>query len=43
MIKSISIVNTENDEDIALGKAIKEGLLSESISRKELDKALQAD
>ena len=39
----ISIADTENDEDFALGKAIEEGLLSESISREELDKVLYAD
>ncbi|MDP3876447.1 MAG: hypothetical protein Q8Q50_05650 [Methylobacter sp.] len=39
----ISIVDAENDEDFALGKAIEEGLLSESVSREELDKALYAD
>jgi hypothetical protein len=30
----------ENDEDVALGKSIEEGLLSESVSREELDKVL---
>ncbi|MDO9169873.1 MAG: hypothetical protein Q7U18_12430 [Methylobacter sp.] len=40
---NISIVDTENDEDFALGKAIEEGLLSESVSREELDKVLYAD
>lgn len=39
----ISIADTENDEDFALGKAIEEGLLSESTSREELDKVLYAD
>jgi hypothetical protein len=39
----ISIVDAENDEDFALGKAIEEGFLSESVSREELDKALYAD
>ncbi|WP_333875109.1 hypothetical protein [Methylobacter sp.] len=39
----ISIADTENDEDFALGKAIEEGLLSESASREELDKILYAD
>lgn len=39
----ISIVDTENDEDFALGKAIEAGLLSESVSREELDKVLYAD
>lgn len=39
----ISIADTENDEDFALGKAIQEGLLSESASREELDNVLYAD
>ena len=37
---TISIADTENDENFAFGKAIEEGLLSESVSRKELDKVL---
>lgn len=40
---TISIADTENDEDFALGKAIEEGLLSKSASREELDKVLYAD
>ncbi len=40
---NISIVDIENDEDFALGKAIEAGLLSESISKEELNKALYAD
>ncbi|MDP1773364.1 MAG: hypothetical protein Q8L15_13895 [Methylobacter sp.] len=39
----ISIADTEDDEDFALGKAVEEGLLSKSVSREELDKALYAD
>jgi len=39
----ISIADTEDDEDFALGKAVEEGLLSESVSREELDKVLYAD
>lgn len=38
-----SMTNPENDEDFALGQAIEAGLLSESVSRKELDKALYTD
>ncbi len=40
---TISIDDMENDEDVALGKSIEEGLLSESVSREELDKVLYAD
>lgn len=40
---TISIVDTENDEDFALAKAIEKGLLSESASREELNKVLHAD
>ena len=40
---TISIADTESDEDFALGRAIEEGLLSESASREELDKALYVD
>jgi len=40
---TISIADTENDEDFALGKAVEEGLLSESASREELDKILYPD
>lgn len=40
---TISIADTENDENFAFGKAIEEGLLSESVSRKKLDKVLYAD
>jgi formate dehydrogenase assembly factor FdhD len=40
---TISIDDMENDEDFALGKSIEEGLVSESVSRKELDKVLYAD
>jgi hypothetical protein len=39
----ISIADTETDEDFALGNTIEEGLLSESVSREELDKVLYAD
>ena len=39
----ISIADTEDDEDFALGKAVEEGLLSKSVSREELDKVLYAD
>ncbi|MFI3155734.1 MAG: hypothetical protein QX199_06220 [Methylococcaceae bacterium] len=39
----ISIADTENDEDFALGKAVEEGLSSKSASREELDKVLYAD
>lgn len=39
----ISIADVEDDEDFALGKAVEEGLLSESVSREELDKVLYAD
>ncbi len=39
----ISIADAEDDEEFALGKAIQEGLLSESASREELDKVLYAD
>ena len=37
------MVATEYDEDFSLGHAIEEGLLSESVSREELDKALYAN
>ncbi|MCX7095463.1 MAG: hypothetical protein NTY50_18740 [Methylobacter sp.] len=40
---TISIAETENDEDFALGRAMEEGLLSQSVSREELDKVLHAD
>lgn len=40
---TISIADIENDEDFALGKAIETGLLSESVSKKELNKVLHAD
>jgi len=40
---TISIDDTESDEDFAFGLSIKEGLLSESVSREELDKVLYAD
>lgn len=40
---TISIDDMENDEDFALAKSIEEGLLSESVSREELDKVLYAD
>lgn len=40
---TISIADVENDEDFALGQAIETGLLTESVSRKELNKFLHAD
>jgi len=40
---TISIDDMENDEDFALAKSMEEGLLSESVSREELDKVLYAD
>ncbi len=39
----ISIADAEDHEDFALGKAVEEGLLSESVSREDLDKVLYAD
>jgi hypothetical protein len=40
---NILIVDTENHENFTLGKAIEAGLLSESVSRDELNKVLYAD
>jgi len=43
MLLSSVTVTTEIDEDFALAKAIEAGLLSESVSREELDSILYAD
>lgn len=40
---TISIDDTESDEDFSFSQSIEEGLLSESVSREELDKVLYAN
>lgn len=42
-VNDISIADTEDDEDFALGPAIELGLLTESASKEELNQALHAD
>ncbi len=39
----ISIIDTEMDEDFALGQAIEVGLLTESVSKEALNQVLHAD